>query len=300
MGSDDRKETHGNTGTSHSIASLKAHGAFSHDDDDGDHGGGGGGGGHESDEHLWLYSFNDMLFNLLLFFIVMFAISSVNKAKFAAVAEAMQLPKGTKQTNKPIAFQKENSITRADPEVDTYVQCSNPIVPARKEGTEKGAQGTFPGKANVEGKTSSQMSRPKVLETVFQGNDLFVAGTSTVSARGEKLLKSWAKKALQNDQMSRIEVESVVPLLASRAAISSSRKPAAVETASERRTKSWELAAKRSREVLDKLGQNGISESLVWVSARGPSIEDSLRDTAETSSSAKVVVRLVEASVSSP
>jgi chemotaxis protein MotB len=51
---------------------------------------GGGGGGHESDDTLWLYSFNDMLFNLLLFFIVMYSISQVDEKKFAAVQQALQ------------------------------------------------------------------------------------------------------------------------------------------------------------------------------------------------------------------
>jgi len=50
----------------------------------------GGGGGHESDDTLWLYSFNDMLFNLLLFFIVMYSISQVDEKKFAAVQQALQ------------------------------------------------------------------------------------------------------------------------------------------------------------------------------------------------------------------
>jgi chemotaxis protein MotB len=52
--------------------------------------GGGGGGGHESDETLWLYSFNDMLFNLLLFFIVMYSISQIDEKKFAEVQQALQ------------------------------------------------------------------------------------------------------------------------------------------------------------------------------------------------------------------
>jgi len=51
---------------------------------------GGGGGGHESDDTLWLYSFNDMLFNLLLFFIVMYSISQVDEKKFAEVQQALQ------------------------------------------------------------------------------------------------------------------------------------------------------------------------------------------------------------------
>lgn len=52
--------------------------------------GGGGGGGHESDDTLWLYSFNDMLFNLLLFFIVMYSISQIDEKKFAEVQQALQ------------------------------------------------------------------------------------------------------------------------------------------------------------------------------------------------------------------
>jgi len=59
-----------------------------HKGDGEDHGGGGG--GHDSDDTLWLYSFNDMLFNLLLFFIVMYSISQVDEKKFAEVQKALQ------------------------------------------------------------------------------------------------------------------------------------------------------------------------------------------------------------------
>jgi hypothetical protein len=260
--------------------------------DDEDEGGGhGGGGGHESDEHLWLYSFNDMLFNLLLFFIVMFAISSVNKARFAAVAEAMQIPKGEKEKGRPVTFQKQNSMVRGDAPVDTFVQCTNPLIPNRKEGTESGKQGTFPGKAPSETPGKSQAQRNKVFEAVFQGSELFVSGTHELSPTGTRILGGWARRTSKNGRMSRIEVETNVyskdlfQLKDQLAAMDSKKK----------RNFGWDLASLRGRVVMDTLVQNGVPENLVLITARGPSLVEIDDTPSKSAPSAKVVVRLVEA-----
>lgn len=46
-------------------------------------------GGHGEGEGLWIYSFCDLIMNLLMFFVMMFAISSVDKDKFAFVQNAL-------------------------------------------------------------------------------------------------------------------------------------------------------------------------------------------------------------------
>lgn len=48
----------------------------------------GGGGGHGEGDGTWIYSFADLIMNLLMFFIMMFAISSIDKNKLAKVQEA--------------------------------------------------------------------------------------------------------------------------------------------------------------------------------------------------------------------
>jgi hypothetical protein len=268
---------------------------FSKDDED-DGGHGGGGGGHESDEHLWLYSFNDMLFNLLLFFIVMFAISSVNKAKFAAVAEAMQLPKGAKEKGRPVTFQKQNSVVKSDGVLDNFVQCTNPLVPSRKEGTESGKQGTFPGKAPSDTPGKSQSQRNKVQEYVFQGSELFVTSGHALSTKGNRILGSWAKKASQNNKMSRIEVETnVYP-----GDLRSLQFQGAPTDAKSKRNFGWDLASLRGRVVMDSLVQQGIPENLVLITARGPSLVEMDDPPSRNAPSSKVVVRLVEAWTPSP
>lgn len=48
-----------------------------------------GGGGHGEGEGTWIFSFADLVMNLLMFFVMMFAISSVDKDKLAAVQSAL-------------------------------------------------------------------------------------------------------------------------------------------------------------------------------------------------------------------
>ena len=280
-----------------SISQLKQAIASQHNADEDEGGHGGGGGGHESDEHLWLYSFNDMLFNLLLFFIVMYAISSVNKSKFAAVAEAMQMPKSQKESGRPVSVQRKNSVVKSETAIDTFVQCTNPLVPTRKEGTESGKQGTFPGKAPSDYRGENPMQRNKISETVLQGGEIFKAGSAVLTTQGRKTILALGKKIVTNGKVSRIEIESVVK---SRDVLRGGKSK---DSSSELRNRGWELASSRAKVVLDFLTLAGVSESLILVSAKGPSVQekvsvDSLvpsENRTISAGSAKVVVRQVEA-----
>ncbi|MCA2960546.1 MAG: OmpA family protein [Silvanigrellales bacterium] len=234
---------------------------MAHSDDDDDGGGHGGGGGHESDEHLWLYSFNDMLFNLLLFFIVMFAISSVNKSKFAAVAEAMRLPGGVKTQGKPIWFEKRNTQTE-DVASGTIVQCAGPVLPPAVA-----APAAAPAAARGEPPPTSSKER------VLDPGALFSAGGAELSPGGERLLRELAKELTSPEArkaLTRIEVE---------AWERPAPKPAVREA--------WTLSALRTARVSSYLVESGVEAGLLSARARGPAAR-------EPGAGAKVIVRRVE------
>lgn len=246
---------------------------MAHPDDEDEGGGHGGGGGHESDEHLWLYSFNDMLFNLLLFFIVMFAISSVNKAKFAAVAEAMKLPSGEKSQGRAVWFEKRNTQTE-DTVSDTIVQCAGPVLPPAAA-----APAAAPGGARAEPPRTS--SRDKIFETGV----LFPPGSAVLTPGGERLLQELARELMAPESrkvLTRVEVEASEKALAKRKTASSRRAAEGTEL-----QEAWTLSALRTARVSAFLVEKGVDPLLVSARARGPSESG-------TGASAKVTVRRVE------
>jgi chemotaxis protein MotB len=235
------------------------------DDDGDDHGGGGGGGGHESDEFLWLYSFNDMLFNLLLFFIVMFAISSINKSRFEAVAEALNYPKDKREQEKtqPLLFKRDNvEVSLNDLKSnDVYVECSNPILPPKDTNPgEDGGQvkGSF--QREVTAKEDEQF---KTRAIVLSGNEYFRPGQSEPTAEGLRFVKKLAARYKGSRSLVQVQVEGYGY------EDEVAKSPGSMqESASDRRA--WALSAQRAASMLNLMVEEGFDPQISSISGFGP------------------------------
>lgn len=184
--------------------------------------------GHDNDDTLWLYSFNDMLFNLLLFFIVMFSISQIDEKKFAEVKQALQGDK------------KPQLIKDDDSKDGVVVGPRNGALDAKQLGTSGGEAGGDKGaeiaaairfmlerseKANVrlakgagsdgdkklnEKKKSKYLSGSNVplpMKLVFPHTEFFQKGTADLSSQGVENLKQLAQEISVVEKLGRAEIE---------------------------------------------------------------------------------------------
>ncbi len=287
-------ESGGTSGSGKSKIKQLVQSNAGHSDDD-DEGHGGGGGGHESDEFLWLFSFNDMLFNLLLFFIVMFAISSVNKSKFEAVAEALNYPKGESSgtSDQPLFFEKEN-ISTSLKEVssrDVYVECSNPLTPPMGPGVGKFEQGTSEF-AGAQAKQQAAEFESKVI--VLSGSQYFRKSESEPTPKGLRLVKKLAKIYRNNDQLVQVQIEGYGYLdeFPARKLNLKAQTP---------RVRAWGLSAQRAASVLSLMSEEGFNENIISIVGVGPgSKEHKSVNTGgkhEKQKRPKVIIRLTESKV---
>ena len=290
------------TDSDHNVVSIgagnrhSAHGAqqhsVSHDDDDEDsHGGGGGGGGHGSDEFLWLFSFNDMLFNLLLFFIVMFAISSVNKSKFEAVAEALSYPKDSPAgtSNQPLFFEKENIETSVskDTATDVYVECANPLTTPTGSATGQSTLAPPPGQIGSAADETKFTSKVIVLS----GNEYFRPAEPEPTARGLRLVKKLAKIYAKQKRLVQVQIEGYGYLDEfPERALNLQRQTQAVQA--------WGLSAQRAASILGLMTEEGFDSNIISIVGVGPGSKEHLSVNSgpleEKQKRPKVIIRLTE------
>lgn len=189
---------------------------------------GGGGGGHESDDTLWLYSFNDMLFNLLLFFIVMYSISQVDEKKFAEVQKALQGdkkpqlikededkdgvvvgPRNGALDAKQLASSGGEAGGDKSAEIAAAVRFMLDRAEKSKVKLSKG-QGKDNEKKEEEKKKSKYLSGTNVplpMQLVFPHTEFFIVGTADLSPKGTENLKQLAKEIGAVEKLGRADIE---------------------------------------------------------------------------------------------
>lgn len=188
----------------------------------------GGGGGHDSDDTLWLYSFNDMLFNLLLFFIVMYSISQIDEKKFAEVQQALQgdkkpqLLKDEEDKDGVVigprngvldAKQLASSGGEAGGDKSAEIAAAIRFMLDRQEKADvKLARGT--GKdadkkeeAKKKSKYLSGTNIPLPMQLVFPHTEFFAKGTADLTVPGEKNLRQLAAEIAVVEKLSIAEIE---------------------------------------------------------------------------------------------
>ena len=232
----------------------------SHEDDEEGHDEGGG--GHESDEHLWLYSFNDMLFNLLLFFIVMFSISSVNKSKFHAIADALHIPGKVTEDQEVLKFKRSNFASSGPSAADTLVVCNNPMMTPTGSSSKEFGQGPS-AVSQGQGAGNKRVPEFKVTELSLEGIKYFYRNGPTPNPKAVKLLRKLSIMARKKIKTVRFEIESHVPENAVKV------RNRGMQT-NRKRQAAWALASRRATEIMDLLIDQGFEEELIKISAYGP------------------------------
>jgi chemotaxis protein MotB len=214
--SHDKKKT---SAASHSYAKKHSGGD--------DHGGGGG--GHESDDTLWLYSFNDMLFNLLLFFIVMYSISQVDEKKFAEVQEALQgdkrpaLVKDDEDKDGVVVGPRNGAMdakqlgsSGGEAGGDKSAAISEAVrfmLERAEKGKVKLAKGTGKDEkkekleATKKSKYLSGTNIPLPMQLAFTADEFFAQDSANLTARGERNLKQLGTEVARQEKLGRVEVE---------------------------------------------------------------------------------------------
>ncbi len=189
---------------------------------------GGGGGGHESDDTLWLYSFNDMLFNLLLFFIVMYSISQVDEKKFAEVQQALQgdkkpqLLKEEEDKDGVVigprngaldAKQLASSGGEAGGDKSAEIASAIRFMLERSQKAEvKLAKGA--GKESEKKEESTKKSKylsgsniPLPMQLAFTAKEFFIPKTADLSVEGKENITQLAKEVSSQEALGRVEIE---------------------------------------------------------------------------------------------
>lgn len=199
--------------------------------EDGGHHEAAGGGGHDNEDTLWLFSFNDMLFNLLLFFIVLFSISKIDDEKFAQVQEAMQ---GEKKP-RPVKQEQVNNNT-STVIVGAKNQQSDPnemgkqggeaggdkgagiadavrfMLERAENGKVKLAKGQGQGaKKEIEGTKKSKYiagsNVPLPFQIGFSAKEFFLPKSAELSSGGKENLKQLALEVSRQKLLGRVEIE---------------------------------------------------------------------------------------------
>lgn len=189
----------------------------------------GGGGGHESDDTLWLYSFNDMLFNLLLFFIVMYSISQVDEKKFAEVQQALQGDKKPQllkdddddkdgvvigpRNGALDAKQLGSSGGEAGGDKSAEIASAIRFMLERSEKAEvKLAKGS--GKEAEKREESTKKSKylsgsniPFPMQLAFTSKEFFIPKTADLSVEGKENITQLAKEVANQTELGRVEIE---------------------------------------------------------------------------------------------
>lgn len=186
-------------------------------------------GSHESDDTIWLYSFNDMLFNLLLFFIVMYSISQVDEKKFAEVQQALQ-------------GEKKPSLIKDDVDKDgVVVGPRNGAMDAKQLGqsggeaggdrsaeiaaavrfmlerAEKGKVKLSKGAGKDNESDKKQVSKkskylsgtnvPLPMQLAFTADEFFVKNSASLTHAGETNLKRLGLEVARQEKLGRVEIE---------------------------------------------------------------------------------------------
>ncbi|MFZ9520789.1 MAG: OmpA/MotB family protein [Silvanigrellaceae bacterium] len=190
--------------------------------------GGGGGGGHESDDTLWLYSFNDMLFNLLLFFIVMYSISQIDEKKFAEVQQALQgdkkpqLLKEEEDKDGVVigprngaldAKQLASSGGEAGGDKSAEIAAAIRFMLERQEKADvklargAGKEAEKKEEAKKKSKYLSGTNIPLPMQLVFPHTEFFAKGTADLTPQGQINLKQLAAEVAVVEKLSFTEIE---------------------------------------------------------------------------------------------
>jgi len=189
-----------------------------------------GGGGHESDDTLWLYSFNDMLFNLLLFFIVMYSISQVDEKKFAEVQQALQgdkapvLLKDDDEEKKGVVVGPRNGAMDAKQLGDSGGEAGGDksaeiaaavrfMLERAEQGKVKLAKGTGKDEkkekveATKKSKYLSGTNMPLPMQLAFTADEFFAQNSANLTKRGERNLKQLGSEVARQEKLGRVEIE---------------------------------------------------------------------------------------------
>ena len=167
---------------------------------------GSSGGGHDSDDTLWLYSFNDMLFNLLLFFIVMYSISQVDEEKKEGVVVG---PRNGALDAKQLA----SSGGEAGGDKSAEIAAAIRFMLERSEKAEIKLAKATPkpdDKKDEAAKKSKYLSGtdvPLPMQLSFSSKEFFALASSDLTVKGKENLQQLTREVARQSALGRVEIE---------------------------------------------------------------------------------------------
>lgn len=225
----------------------RAGGHAEHDDEHGGH-------PHEEGEP-WLMSFADLILNLLLFFIVLYSISTVDEKKLQQVAEAIN----GEEVPQTIVEKAKDAVENGEilQEIQTLMQKLN-------QGAATDEQKQKSAKIQSQLGEMFRMAPGKdkendLFEVVLAGEKYFVRGSPQLTAQGKEAVAAFAQKMKPLDGQIGLYIEGH----AAPAELDAKSPPG----------REWQLASERAAQVLVTLKQAGLRVKNVSTAGFGSQID---------------------------
>jgi chemotaxis protein MotB len=222
--------------------------------------GGAGGGGHEGPDERWLLTYADMITLLMALFIVMFAISNVNKAKLEALSTSLKasVPGAVVDGGQSILQNGGNPKGQETAKVEPPIPAIQPMIQKEFEKQQQKQAGTpeqedeqfkkvkadldaYAEQNGLKDKLETEITRRGLVIRILTDGVLFDSGQAKIKPRALPVIKKIAG-LLQVDRNHPINVEGHTDNVP----ISSSRYPT-----------NWELSTARASSVVRLLIKDG-------------------------------------------
>ena len=184
-----------------------------------------GGGGHEGPDERWLLTYADMITLLMALFIVMFAISNVNKAKLEALSTSLKesVPGAVVDGGQSVLQNGGNPQGQASPKVQPPVPAIQPMIKSefekqyRKKGGAEGNEedqfekvkrdlDAYARKEGLKHKLETEITRRGLVIRMLTDGVLFDSGQAKIKPRSVPVIEKIAG-VLQVDEEHPINVE---------------------------------------------------------------------------------------------
>jgi chemotaxis protein MotB len=230
-------------------------------------GGGGGGGEHAGPDERWLVSYADMLTLLFAVFVVLFAMSAVNKSKFETLQESLRAAFSGQVTSGNKVMPGGPSVMSSGAAAIQGVQTAKPMMPTQPEFSifGKAFQAKTPAQAHEQ---ESLKQVQKTIEEYARDKGLSEQIRTTLDERG--LVIRLMTDKLLFDSGSAVLNPAATPVLREVASLLTRTRignPVRVEGNTDStpiRTaafpSNWELSAARAGAVLRELAGDGVAE----------------------------------------
>ena len=222
---------------------------------------------HENHER-WLVSYADFITLLFAFFVVMYAVSSVNEGKYRVLSNSIVSAFGKGASMRPVVFDQETSALQTLPPrpfAQQKQRATEAAIKREKEQMTNMAHSLLASLAPLikEGKVRV-MQNGRGINVEINASVLFAAGEARLSAQSVQTLQAVAKVLKDDNHMIQVEGHT------DSTPISSEQFPS-----------NWELSAVRASSVIRLFADTGVSQTRLLAIGHADTLPVDTNDTEE-------------------